>query len=135
MWSIDEQSMLVLNSAEKLRPPYRSIGVILVSVFLKMSGMILSLLSRRFCLSLINLGQCRKKWFNISISKPQMQIGLTVSKRLYLNLCSFKWPTRRRVRKISLFGWLMLKTSILRGLVKFKIFFLNFEYEEELRIS
>ena len=42
------------------------------SVFLKMSGMILSILSRRFCLSLLNLGRWRKKWFNVSISKPQI---------------------------------------------------------------
>ena len=31
--------------------------------------------------------------------------------------------------------WLTLKTSLLGGLIKFKIFFLKDEYEEELRIS
>ena len=58
-------------------------------------------------------------------------------KKLCLNLCSLKWlrPTRRRVRKISPLGWLTLTTSLLRGLVKFKIFFLKAEYEGELRIS
>ena len=108
-----------------------------MSAFLKMSGMILSILSRRFCLSLVNLGQWRKKWFNVSISKPQMQIGLSVSKKLCLDLCSLKWlrPTWRRVRKISPFVWLTLKKSLPRGLMKFKTFFLKVEYEGELRIS
>ena len=41
----------------------------------------------------------------------------------------------RRVRKISPLGWLTLKTSLLRGLIKFKMFFLKTEYEEELGIS
>ena len=58
-------------------------------VFLEMSGMILSILSR-FCLSLVNLGQWRKKWLNVSISKSQVQIGLSVSKKLSLNLCCLK---------------------------------------------
>ena len=39
------------------------------------------------------------------------------------------------MRKISRLGWLKLKTSLLRGLIKFKIFFLKVEYEGELRIS
>ena len=105
--------------------------------FLKMSRMILSILSRRFSLSLVYLGQWRKRWFNVSISIPQMRIELTVSKKLCLNLWSLKWlrTTRRRVRKISPFVWLTLRTSLLRGLIKFKIFFLKVEYEGELRIS
>ena len=52
-----------------------------------MSGMILSILSR-FFLSLVNPGQWRKRRFNVSISKPQTQIGLSVSGRLCLNLRS-----------------------------------------------
>ena len=36
--------------------------------------------------------------------------------------------------KISRFGWLTLKTSLLQGLIKFKIFFLKVEDEGELRI-
>ena len=105
--------------------------------FLKMSRMILSILSRRFSLLLVYLGQWRKRWFNVSISIPQMRIELTVSKKLCLNLWSLKWlrTTRRRVRKISPFVWLTLRTSLLRGLIKFKIFFLKVEYEGELRIS
>ena len=107
-----------------------------MSVFLKKFEMIFSILSRRFCLSLVNLGQLRKKWFNVSESKPQVKIELSVSKNLCLNLCFLKWlrATRRRMRKINPFGWLTLKTSLLRGLVKFKIFFLKVEYERELRI-
>ena len=92
--------------------------------------MILSILSRKSCLSLVYLRQWKKMWFNVSVSKSQIQIGWSVSKKLYLILHS-KW----RVRKIRPFGWLTLKTSLLRGLIKFKIFFLNVEYEGELRIS
>ena len=108
-----------------------------MSVFLEMTVMIVSILSRKLYLSLVNLGQWRKNWFNVSISKPQMQIGLSVSKKLCLNLCSLKWlrPTCRRVSKISRFGWLTLKTSLLRGLIRFKIFFLKVEYEGELQIT
>ena len=68
----------MVSSAEKLRSPERSINVILVLVFLKMLGMILSILSKMFCLSLVNLAQWRKDSFNVSISKPQIQIGLSV---------------------------------------------------------
>ena len=42
---------------------------------------------------------------------------------------------RRRVRKISPFGWMKFKASLLRGLIKFKIFFLKDEYEDELTKS
>ena len=97
-------------------------------------GMVLSILSKRFCLSLVNLGQWWKKWLNVSISKPQIQIGLSVSKKLCLILGSLKWvrPSRRQVRKISPFGLLKLKTLLLWGLIKFKIFFLKVEDEWEL---
>ena len=42
---------------------------------------------------------------------------------------------RRRVRKVRPFGWLRLKTLLLRGLLKFKIFCLKTECEGELQIS
>ena len=69
--------------------------------------------------------------------KPQVQIGLSVSKKLCLNLCSFKWlrPKWRRMWKINPFGRLTLKTLLLRGFIKSKIFFLKVEYKRELRIS
>ena len=72
------------------------------------------------------------------MSKPQIQTELrTVSKKLCLTLCSIKWlrPTRRWVRKINPFEWLMLKGSLLRGRTKFETSFLKIEYEGELRIS
>ena len=102
----------------------------------------LSILSRTFCLSLVNLGQWRKNWLNVSISKPQIEIGLSVSKTLCLNqgvclnLCSLKWlrTRRRRVRKVNASAWLTLKLSSLRGRIKFKIFFLKIQYEGDLRI-
>ena len=62
---------------------------------------------------------------------------LSVSKNLCLNFCSLKWlkPTRRRVIRISPFGWLTLKTSLQWGLIKLKVFFLKVEYKGDLRIS
>ena len=69
--------MLVLSSAEKRGAPQRSIDVILVSVFLKISGLMPSILNRKFCLSLLTLGQWRKKLLKISISKPQIKTELS----------------------------------------------------------
>ena len=68
--------ILVLSSAEKLGLPWKSLDVIIVSVFSEMSEMILSILSRRFCFLLVNLGEWRKRWFNLSLSKPQRIKGL-----------------------------------------------------------
>ena len=71
-----------------------------------MSGMILSILSRRFCFSLVNLGQWRKKLFNVSVSKPQAQIGLSVSKKQCLNLYFLNDKDQRgdRWEKLVLLG-------------------------------
>ena len=49
-YSIDELSMLVLSSDENLEKT--SIDVMLMLDFLKILGMILSILSRKFCLSI-----------------------------------------------------------------------------------
>ena len=59
-----------------------------------------------------------------------------MSKKLCLNLCSLKLlrPEQRRVRQISPFGWLTLRILSLRGLIKYKTFFLKTEHERELRI-
>ena len=99
--------------------------------------LMLSICSRMFCLSVVNFGQWRKKWFNILVSKSQIQIGLSVFKKLCLNLSSLKWLRSkwRRVRKMSPFGWLTLKTLLLHSFIKFKIFFLKIKYEGELPIS
>ena len=69
--------------------------------------------------------------------KHKCKIELSVYKKLCLNLCSLIWlrPTWRRVKKNSPFGWLTLKTLLLQGLIKFKIFFLKVKYEGELWIS
>ena len=71
------------------------------------------------------------KLFNISISKLQMQRGLSVSKKLFLNLFLLR---KIRVRKISPFVRLTFKISLLEGVIKFKIFFLKIECERELQI-
>ena len=39
------------------------------------------------------------------------------------------------MRRISPFGWLTFKTSLLRGLIKLIIYFSKIEFEGELQIS
>ena len=80
--------MLVLSSAEKRGEPQRSIDVILVSIFLKISGFMLSMFSRKFGLPLVTLRQWRKKLFKVWISKPQIKTEFSVSKKQCLNLHS-----------------------------------------------
>ena len=60
-----------------------------------------------------------------------MQRGLSVSKKLFLNLFLLR---KIRVRKISPFVRLTFKTSLLEGVIKFKIYFLKIECERELQI-
>ena len=73
--------------------------------------------------------------FNIKITSANRI--KCVSKKLCLNLWSLKWLrlTWRRVRKISPFGWLTLKTLLLQGLTKFKTLISKVEHEGELQIS
>ena len=54
IYSIGEFSILVLRSDEKL-------DVILMSVFFKKTSGMFSILSRKFCLSLVNFGKRSKK--------------------------------------------------------------------------
>ena len=47
------------------------------------------------CLSLVNLGQWSKKWFNASLYKPPIEVGLSLSKKQNLNFFKWLWPTQR----------------------------------------
>ena len=58
------------------------------------SSRLLSMFSmalRRVHLSVVYMGQWRRKWAVDSISKPQLQNGFKESWKLCLNLCSSKW--------------------------------------------
>ena len=95
-----------------------------MSVFLKLLGMMLSTFGR-FCISLVNLGQWRKKWFNVSISRPQTQIGLSVSKKLCL---TFHDGGRYHIETIPLIcsanqwtGFFMILASVMKGLNLFSL--------------
>ena len=52
--------------------------------------------------SLLYKGQWRKKWTADSTSLLQLHIGLSVSWKLYLNLCTRRWLSSSRIRAIYL---------------------------------
>ena len=100
-----------------------------MSVFFKASGMRHLILTTSFCFLLVSPGQWRKKWFSVSISKPQIQLDyLCLKSLLKLMNLSLYWlrKTRRRAT---------LETSLLWKLAVFKMFFLKVECEKELQIS
>ena len=57
---------------------------------------------RRLCLSVIYMGQWRRKCAVDSISKPQLHNAFKESWKLCLNLCSRKWLKQSRSLMISL---------------------------------
>ena len=82
---------------------------------------------RRVCLSVIYMGQWRRKCAVDSISKPQLQNGFKESWKLCLNLCSRKWlkPSRSLVINLIPLGLWQLKTLLADGLINFRILFLK----------
>ena len=52
----------------------------------------LPMVSRKVDLSLEKLRQWKMKQADVSISLPRLQIGLSESWKLCLNLCSLRWP-------------------------------------------
>ena len=61
--------------------------LLLVKMFLWM----LSMIFRKVDLSFEKLVQWRRKWGDVSISLPQLQIGLSESWKRCFNLCSRRW--------------------------------------------
>ena len=82
---------------------------------------------RRVCLSVIYMGQWRRKCAVDSISKPQLQNGFKESWKLCLNLCSRKWlkPSRSLVINLIPLGLWQLKRLLADGLINFRILFLK----------
>ena len=82
---------------------------------------------RRSVLSFMKLGQWSKKWHVVSISNPQLQIGLSESRKPCLNLCSRRWlkPRRSLVRYLIPLMLKQLYVLLGEGLRNFKIHFLN----------
>ena len=72
----------------------------------------LETLFRRSEFLFIKLGQWSKKWQVVLISKPQLQIGLSESRKPCLNLLfvSWRWLKPRLLREVLInFGILLLK--------------------------
>ena len=65
---------------------------------------VLPIMFKRVDLSFEKLGQWRSKWADVSVSLPQLQIGLSESWKLCLNLCSRRWlkPNLNLVNNLTL---------------------------------
>ena len=59
--------------------------------------------------------QRRRKWTVVSVSRPHLHIGSTVSLKPWLNLCSFEWLkfSLRRVSSFKPFGAMYCKNAVL----------------------
>ena len=70
------------------------------------------------------------------MSLPQLQTGLSESRKLCLNLCSRRWliSSLSLVSNLTLLGLWHLKTLFPEGPIKFKIFFLKIFRFSELHI-
>ena len=96
----------------------------------------LPMIFRKVDLSFEKLGQWRRKWTDLSISLPQLQIGLNESWKLCLNLCLGWWlePNLNLVNKSVTLGLWQLKTVLPEGRIIFKSIFLKIFKLSELRI-
>ena len=85
----------------------------------------------------MNLGKWSKKCYVVSISNPQLQIGLSESSKPCLKLCSQKWlnPRCSLVRYLIPLVLKQLCVLLGEGLIDFKIHFLNMLRLFELRID
>ena len=97
---------------------------------------VLPMIFRKVYLSFEKLGYWRRKWADVSISLPQLHIGLSKSWNLCLNLCSRRWlkPNLDLVNNLTPLGLWQLKTVLPEGRMKFKSVFLKIFKLSELRI-
>ena len=113
-------------SKPKLLPKRR----VFIKTGLQRSRRLLSIFSiklRRVRLSVIYVGEWRRKWAVDSISKPRLQNGFKESWKLCLNLRSRKWlkPSRSLVINLIPLGLWQLKRLLADGLINFRILFLK----------
>ena len=96
----------------------------------------LPMIFKKVDLSFEKLRQWRRKWADDSISLPLLHIGLSVSWKLCLNLCSRRWlkPNLNLVNNLTPLGLWQLKTVLPEGRMKFKSIFLKIYKLSELRI-
>ena len=77
---------------------------------------------RKVDLSLERWGQWRRQWAEVSLSLPQLRIGLSESWKPCLNLCSRRWlkPSLNLVSNLTPLRLWQLKTLLLEGRINFK---------------
>ena len=97
----------------------------------------LETLFRRRDVSFIKLGQWSKKWQVVSMSKPQLQIGLSKSRIQCLNLWSRRWLKSRRKLVRCLISLVLKQLYVLlgEGLINFRILFLKILKLSEFQID
>ena len=107
--------------------PNRSVLVIVVSAWFKILLSILAIMLRRVFPSVRKLGQWRRKWHVFSMSQPQVQRGFSVSWKLFLNLCWWRWLNLgcNLVKYWIPFRLWQPNMLFAIGLINFKIFFLK----------
>ena len=96
----------------------------------------LPMIFREVDLSFKKLGQWRRKWPDVSVSLPQLQIGLSESWKLRLSFCSQRWvkPNFNLVNNLTPLRLWQLKTVLSEGRMKFKSIFLKIFKLFELRL-
>ena len=126
--------VLLLSSKEL--SPYRRVSVISKRFLSNMFLLMFLMVFRKVDLSFKQWGQWRRKWVEGSIPLSQLQIGLSISWKPCLNLCS----RRRLKRNLNLVSNLtplrlgQLKTLLSEGRINFKRLFFKIFRLSELRI-
>ena len=120
------RTFLLASVSNELLPKRR----VLIKTGSQRSRRLLSMFTRvlrRVRLSIIYVGQWRRKCAVDSISKPQLQNGFKESWKLCLNLCSRKWlkPSRSLVINLIPLGLWQLKRLLADGLINFSTLFLE----------
>ena len=96
----------------------------------------LPLISRKVDLSFEKLRKWRRKWADVSVSLLRLQIGLSESWKLCLNLCLRRWlkSNLNLVNNVTHLGLWQLKTVLPEGRMKYKSVFLKIFKLFELQI-
>ena len=137
IYSIVALITFVVASASNELLPKRKVSIKTGSQRSRRLLSMFSMVLKRVRLSVISVGQWRRKCAVDSISKPQLQNGFKESWKLCLNLCSRKWlkPSRSLVINLIPLGLWQLKRLLADGLISFRILFLkcwNFLYYDEV---
>ena len=122
---VASRTFVLASVSNELQPKRRVLIKIGSQRFRKLLSIFTRVL-RRVRISIIYMGQWRRKCAVDSISKLQLQNGFKESWKLCLNLCSRKWlkPSRSLVSNLIPLGLWQLK-RLSDGLINFRILFLR----------